>query len=80
MIGNTSAMHASALPVRFLIAPSSLDPCERILYPSIENAKPFASRFLDVADAFEVGVELFQAAVAVFAEQDEDQVEQMLER
>jgi hypothetical protein len=35
--------------------------------------------FLDVADAGEVGVELFEAAVTVFAEQDEDQVEQVLE-
>jgi hypothetical protein len=33
-----------------------------------------------VADAGEVGVELFETAGAVFAEQDEDQVEQVLER
>ena len=30
-------------------------------------------------DAGEVGVELFEAAVAVFAQENEDQVEQVLE-
>ena len=32
-----------------------------------------------MTDAGEVGVELFEAAGTVFAEQDEDQVEQVLE-
>ena len=48
---------------------------------SLRHAASLAvSGFLDVADAGEVGVELFEPAASVFAQQDEDQIEQMLER